>query len=231
MHAVLLQAGGIGIRTGYNIPKQFIPVKEKPIIAHTLECFQNNDSVDEIYISCLPDWITTLRMICKNYNFTKVQHIFDGGKNIFESTKKCIDGIQQNINANPLILIHEAVRPLVTSEMIENSFYVAEKFGNAVACYEQIDETASIENNKITSLNSNKNLFVIQNPHTFRLKKLIWAYQHKNENFGYQGTAILMNRLGETLYCSKGDRDCFKITYEEDIRRFEMLLNQRNHNQ
>lgn len=226
MRTVLIQAGGLGLRVGATIPKQFISVKGKPIIVHTLEHFQNSNFVDTIDIACLESWHKELKIICNTYGISKVRFISAGGNNIFKSTQICLEKIyHHNPNDDPLVLIHEAVRPLITEEMIEDSFVVAEKFGNAVACYKAIDETGYLEKGKVLALNTGSNLFTIQNPHTFRLSKLIWAYNNsENEFYGLQGTAVLMNKLGETLYCSKGEFTCFKITYEEDIHRFELLL-------
>ncbi len=225
MRTVLIQAGGMGLRVGENIPKQFISVKGKPVILHTLEHFQNSSYVDAIDIACLEGWHRELKTICNTYGISKVRFISAGGSNIFRSTRMCLEEIyHHNPNDDPLVLIHEAVRPLITEEMIEDSFVVAEEFGNAVACYRAIDEIGYLDNRKVLALSKGSNLFTIQNPHTFRLSKLIWAYNSENEPYGLQGTAILMNKLGETLYCSKGACTCFKITYEEDIHRFELLL-------
>lgn len=227
MRTVLIQAGGMGLRVGATIPKQFISVKGKPIIVHTLERFQNSDFVDAIDVACLKDWRGDLKLICEQFGISKLRLLSTGGNSIFESTQLCLNEIYHyNPHQDPLVLIHEAVRPLITKEMIEDSYRVAEEFGNAIACYEAIDETGYIENGKATVLNAGRNLFTIQNPHTFRLSKLRWAYHSDNTSIGMQGTAILMNRLGETLFCSKGNPNCFKITYEEDIHHFELLLEQ-----
>lgn len=223
MRVVLIQAGGIGVRIGTEIPKQFIEVNGKPIIVYTLEKFQNNTLVDEIYIACLDIWCEKLMTICKEYGISKLKSISKGGNSIFQSTRKCL--MKMEYNDDTLVLIHEAVRPLITDEMITDSFAVAEKNGNAVACFKSVDETGTLQSDKILTVNTERNLFTIQNPHTFRLGKLREAYCYDdNESIGCQGTAILMYKLGETLYSSKGHCNCFKITYEEDIQHFKALL-------
>lgn len=222
MNKVIIQSGGLGLRVGANIPKQYIEIYNKPIIVYTLEKFQANDLVDQIIIICDINWQSYVKDLCIKYNITKFSYFIDNHINLFLSTKNAIDSI--NDSNNDLILIHEAVRPLVTDEMITDSFNVAKSYGNAIACYKSIDETGELEDNCIKSLHTEKELYVFQNPHTFTIDKLKWAYNIKNESIGNQGTAILMYKLGECLYSSKGSPDCFKITYPEDIIRFKQLI-------
>ena len=222
MNKVIIQSGGLGLRVGANIPKQYIEIYNKPIIVYTLEKFQANDLVDQIIIICDINWQSYVKDLCIKYNINKFSYFIDNHINLFLSTKNAIDSI--NDSNNDLILIHEAVRPLVTDEMITDSFNVAKTYGNAIACYKSIDETGELEDNCIKSLHTEKELYVFQNPHTFTIDKLKWAYNIKNESIGNQGTAILMYKLGERLYSSKGSPDCFKITYPEDIIRFKQLI-------
>lgn len=225
MRVVLIQAGGVGNRVGADMPKQFIKVNEKPIIAYTLEKFQRNNYVDDIWIVYLANWKEELIEICNRYHISKLKGIVEGGKTIFQSTKKGLDYMPYT--DNPLVMIHEAVRPLITDTMISDSFITAEKYGNAVASTKVVDEVGVIDGNAVNSLTFSSNLYTIQNPHTFHLDQLRWAYKER-EDIGTQGTAVLMYKLGVSLYHSQGHPDCFKITYKEDIARFKALLSNYN---
>lgn len=222
MNTVLVLAGGVGQRTKSQTPKQFIEVDGKPIIIHTLEKFQKATAVDKIYVVCLETWIQKLTTLCQQYNIKKLTNIVSQGENIFQSTRNGLEIIAKTTLENPLVLIHEAVRPLITQEMIVDSYKTAKEYGNAVSATTLLDEIA-YEKNNITRI-FDKNIHVLQNPHTFELNALLKAYgDQKNEKLGMQGTALLMHRLGTTLRLSKGEPDNFKITFEKDIARFEAL--------
>ena len=71
----LIIAGGIGQRTGQDIPKQFINVYDKPIIIYTLLAFQNHPNIDGIEVVCLEGWHDILRAYCKQFGITKLENI------------------------------------------------------------------------------------------------------------------------------------------------------------
>lgn len=223
----LILAGGVGSRVQSNIPKQFIEVYGKPIIIYTLEQFQNNDNIDGIVIVCLSSYIDVLKDLCKKYSITKVQAIVENGSNLFYSTKNGLNKINELYSDEKVyVMIHESVRPFITREMIDDAISVAEKYGNAVSGYKSIDESGySIDSINIDNVVSNKDLYVMTNPHTFLLNDLLKAYDDSNEQIGNEGTAVLMDKLGYKLYLSKGNQDCFKITTSMDVKRFECLIN------
>lgn len=221
MNTVLILAGGVGSRIGGIIPKQFIEIDGKPIIIYTLEKFQASKSVDEIYIVCVKEWIKELKELCEYYAISKVVEIVEGGATIFQSTKIGLEVIDNRHKSNPLVLIHESVRPLITASTIDDSFKVAEKYGNAIAATVLVDEIGY--NNGTVNLFMEEGMVSIQNPHTFRLNILMNAYCDKNEHIGMNGTALLLYKLGEELHLSKGTPDNFKITFEQDLTRYEAL--------
>ena len=87
MNIAIILAGGVGSRMGATIPKQFIEVCEKPIIAHTLDIFENNSNIDCIEVVCVKECIDLLNQIVQQYNYKKVRWITEGGKTFSENWK------------------------------------------------------------------------------------------------------------------------------------------------
>lgn len=86
MNVGIILAGGTGTRVGAGIPKQFIEVQGKPILAYTLEIFEENDNISAIEIVCHKDWVDEVERICDQYNITKKKWICTGGDTFQEST-------------------------------------------------------------------------------------------------------------------------------------------------
>ena len=79
MNTVLMLAGGVGARMGANIPKQFIKIKGKPIIAYTLDILEKNENIDAVEIVCVHGFEDHVKQIIEEYGFKKVPWICEGG--------------------------------------------------------------------------------------------------------------------------------------------------------
>lgn len=227
MNIALIQAGGIGKRTNNDVPKQFICVYDKPIIIYTLEVFQKNPKIDGIVVICLDGWHDALRAYCKQYGITKIESIVSGGETGFKSLQKGLQDIAKRHSPETMVLIHEAVRPLVSEEILSDALKIAETYGDSVASLACIDEIIGCQDGVSgLEMTQRDDHYSIQNPHTFPLSKLLWAYEEA-ERKGLSaslGTAVLMYELGSTLHLSKGSARNFKITLHEDIEMFKALL-------
>ena len=80
MNIALITAAGKGSRMHQDIPKQFMPIKNKPLIIYTLEAFQNHPNIDAIIISCLNGWEVIMEAYVKQYHIDKVKWIVSGGE-------------------------------------------------------------------------------------------------------------------------------------------------------
>lgn len=229
MVVALLTAAGIGSRMGQDIPKQFIHINNKPLIVYTLEAFENHPSIDEIVIVTLPNWIDVVRAYANQFNITKLKAIVPGGATGQESIHNGLEAInERHGDKNPIVMIHDGNRCLVSSEIISNSLAVYKKHGSAVAAIPCVEAVFYSEDNGASSVNSipRENLYRTQTPHTYALDKLLWAHEQAAEK-GIENTAAsctLMQALGETVYFSKGAEKNLKITTTEDLEMFEVLL-------
>lgn len=226
MNIALVTAGGIGRRVEREIPKQFLTVNEKPIIIYTLEVFQNHPLIDAIFVVCLSGYTTFLEDYCKQYSIDKLKGIVGGGKSGFESILNGLNEIKTHYSDADFVLIQEAVRPCINAEMITDSIQTAETYGGAVAALRSEDELLSVEGKILIDRDV---FFIAQNPHTFKLGDLLWAYaEAERQNLKQSlGTAVLMSKLNKPFGFSAGDIRNIKITLPQDVVFFENICKAR----
>ena len=129
----LIIAGGIGSRMNQDIPKQFLNVYDKPVIIYTMEAFQKHPDIDSIEVVCLDGWHDVLKAYAKQFGIAKLENIVSGGKNGQDSIRNGIyDIAKRHYNAEDIVLIHDAIRPMVSSAVITDNITVCRKYGNAI---------------------------------------------------------------------------------------------------
>lgn len=130
---VLIIAGGVGARMGQDIPKQFINVYDKPVIVYTLEAFQKHPSIDAIEVVCLDGWHDVLWAYAKQFGIAKLENIVSGGKNGQDSIRNGLYDIASRHNgSDDIVLVHDAIRPMVSNDIISDNIRVCRQYGNAI---------------------------------------------------------------------------------------------------
>lgn len=227
MTYALLTAAGVGSRMKQDIPKQFMHVENKPIIIHTLEAFQNHPSIDGIIVVTLESWMDVLMAYAKQFNITKLRWIVPGGETGQESIYKGLCKLHEEISEDDVVMIHDGNRCMISGEIISNNLAVFKKHGSAVTAIPCVEAVFQSDDG-LSSVESipREQLWRTQTPHTYTLKKLLWAHGEAKSR-GISNTAAtctLMQQLGETVYFSKGSEENLKITTVEDISIFKALL-------
>lgn len=232
MNVAIILAGGTGDRVGAGFPKQFIEVQGKPILAYTLEIFQNNLNIDAIEIVCHKDWTKETKDIVAKYKIDKTKWITVGGNSFQESTMSGIVNLKGKISDEDIVVISFGVSPMTTDEVVDDSIRVCQKYGNAIASDEIVlctcmkDELDS--NRSSIKPIARETLKGFANPWTFKFGELRDAY----ETAAMRGilkdlephTTSLYFALGKRIYFSKGTNTICKITYKEDLEAFEGWL-------
>lgn len=122
MNIAMVFAGGVGQRMNTKtMPKQFLELHQKPIIIYTLEQFDNHPEIDGIVISCLESWIPYLEKLVKKFSITKVKAIVPGGDTGQDSIYNGINKAYELFPEDSIVLIHDAVRPIINEELITNN--------------------------------------------------------------------------------------------------------------
>lgn len=227
MNIALLIAGGIGSRMGQEIPKQFINVNDKPVIIYTLEAFQNSDNIDIIAVVCLDGWQHILEVYAKQFNITKLKHIITGGDCGQSSIRNGVFELEKLYDKKDIVLIHDAIRPMVTEDIINNCIETTRKYGNAITvipCAEAMLKT----NDQISSTESypRDNLKRTQTPQGFFVGEICDLHREALEKGITNSVAscTLMIELNKKVYFSKGAEKNIKLTTVEDIDIFKALL-------
>lgn len=228
MVVALLTAAGLGTRMGQDIPKQFIHVENKPIIIHTLEAFQNHPNIDYIMVVTIPSWIEVLKAYANQFNISKLKWVIAGGRTGQESIYNGLVGLSDVLSLEDVVMIHDGNRCMVSSEIISNSLATFHKHGSAVTaipCVEAVFRSSDYGESSTDSI-PREQLYRTQTPHTYTLEKLLWAHKEasKKEIVNTAASCTLMQKLGETVYFSKGSEENLKITTVDDIMIFKALL-------
>lgn len=227
MNVALIIAGGLGSRMMQDVPKQFLNILDKPIIIYTLEAFQSHPNIDSIIVVCIDGWQEIVRAYCRQFGITKLESIIPGGNTGQASIKMGLLHISAQHSGDDVVMIHEAVRPMVSAEVISDSLRVCGQYGGAVAAI-PCNDAMMLTPDGATSREQipRDNLVRAQNPHTYPLQTLLWAHSEAESRgiLNSVATSTLMVELGETLHFSAGSEKNFKLTTLEDIEIFKALL-------
>ena len=229
MNVGIILAGGTGTRVGAGIPKQFIEIQGKPILAYTLDIFEHNKNIDAIEIVCHKDWLDVVERICKKYKITKKKWICIGGETFQESTMNGIFNLKGEISGDDIVVISFGVSPMTPQEDINDSIRVCKIHGNAIASVD-IDLCTCIKDdeNSTTQNIIRETLKGFANPWTFKFSELCDAYEEAVEKDILKDlephTTSLYLALGKRLWFSQSTSVQCKITRKSDLEVFEGQL-------
>lgn len=227
MNIALIIAGGVGARMHQNIPKQFLTVEERPVIVYTLEAFQRHPDIDVISVVCVEGWETMLQAYANQFNITKLKHIFPGGKNGQESIRNGVFGLEKLYSPDDLVLIHDAIRPLVSEEIISDCIVKTRAHGCAIAVIPTAEAMAVSDDGETSAeVYPREKLKRTQTPQGFPIGKICDLHRRALEAGITSSVAsvTLMIEMGERVYFSAGSEKNIKLTTVEDIDIFKALL-------
>jgi len=251
----IIFAGGTGKRmNAHGIPKQFIELYGKPIIIYTLEKFENHEEIDGIVISCLEAWIPQMRRLCEKFHISKVKAIVPGGSTGQESiynglakaaqlcgigTADC-EAARESVSGDelpaadepaadrqPLVLIHDGVRPLVDHDTITRCIRCASERGNAITVTPATETIITDSADGIVGRILDRSACQLAKaPQTFRLRELFELHRKAiaegKEDF--IDSASLLRYYGRTLYTVEGSTENIKITTPVDYYIFKAIV-------
>lgn len=224
----LIIAGGIGTRTHQDIPKQFIHVKDVPVIVYTLQAFQNHPQIDAIEVVCLEGWHDVLWAYSKQFGISKLENIVNGGETGQDSIRNGIwDIAKRYSNDEDIVLIHDSIRPMVSAEVISNNIRVCRKYGNATTVVPCTSVMLSTKDSVISEGQIPRdNLKITQTPQAFFLNELLEIHKKamSMDLLPSIASCALYIEMGKKVYLSAGSEKNIKITTSEDIEIFQSFL-------
>ncbi len=219
----IIPAGGKGKRINSNIPKQYLLFNGKELIAYTIDVFQKSDMIDEIIIPAQREYFTLLNEIKSKYSFTKISKIVEGGQERQLSVFNAVKSI--NPESDDLILVHDAVRPFLSDSILKNVIEAAINYGSAITAIKAKD-TLVKASDEVKSYIDRTDVFYIQTPQVFKYKIFLEAIKKaEKENFIGTDESTVVHNAGYPIKIVEGSSLNFKITTEDDLRLFELLIN------
>ncbi len=231
----LILAGGVGSRMNISTPKQFVVVDGLTVLQHTMLAFQRHQLISAIYVVCSPQCQESVKQQALEANIHKFASCLEAGENSFLSARNGILQLGQREQEDCVVLIHDAVRPLISQDIISRNIAVCLSKGNAITAmpsqesFMVLDQYANDQDKEQTSSQCilRENLLLAQTPHTFLLKDLL-AMMHECDKRGIrysQSIFTLANELGHVpLHIARGEMTNFKLTLPSDISLFQAIL-------
>lgn len=223
----LVIAGGVGARMNAKIPKQFINVNGKEVIFYTLEAFQKNRDIDAIVVVCVDGWQDMLLRGAKAYGITKLLKlpecgIVPGGDTGMHSLRNGMYYLKEHFHKDSIIVIHDAVRPLISQDIITANVASAKQFGTAVTAVPATEALLQIADgtpDDSSVVVDRKYIMRTQTPQSLKLEKFIWAHEEaiRRDIKDTVATCTLLIELGESVHLVLGEGTNFKLTTAEDI--------------
>ncbi len=223
MNIAIIPAAGKGIRFGEKIPKQFILLKGKPIIVHTLEKFEKHPEIHQMVVVTSKAFIPEVEKLRKKFKLKKLVKIVGGGRTRQESVFNGVFSVETC--EEDIFLVHDAVRPFVSEKLISKLLEKI-KEGDAVIPVLPVRDTLirAKEGRVVEKINRDE-MFLVQTPQVIKaeiLKKCLKKAKDLSLEFTDESTLLLHFGIHSLLI--EGEIINFKITYKEDLILAEKLI-------
>lgn len=211
----IIVAAGSGRRFG--AAKQFVMLRGMPLYQHSLKTFAEHPLIGQIVIVIGADDVDRIEKEIQPLFFGKKIEIALGGETRQDSVSNGMQKLEE-LGAGGIVLVHDAARPFVSSELISNVIAGTEKFGSALAAIPVVDALKHSEDGFSVTTISRANLWRAQTPQGARFELLKQALETAHVNNHSAGDeAELLERIGVKPLLVPGDERNMKITYESDI--------------
>ncbi len=234
MNIAVILAGGVGNRVGAGIPKQFIDVLGKPVLAYTIEPFDKHPDVDALLIVCVKPYMDYIWEMKNKYGFEKLRWVCEGGATFQESVMNGMKYLSDKVDRDDIVLYHFGASPFITPDIITDVIRVCKEKGtNAISTTdylllsgEKISTKSVSDKDNYTEKYINRDTIAVMNtPHAFQYGFLVDMYKEAVETGMIETvephTTTLMYAMGKRIYFSKGSQTNIKITTKDDLGLFE----------
>lgn len=228
MIVAIILAGGLGLRFDKDVSKQFIELGDKPFLIHTIDVFESCSQIDKILVIAPKEFKSKTIDLIKKYKLKKIMDVIEGGGTRQESSYNSLKYLERrNVT---IVVIHDAIRPFVTEQIINNSIESAKKYGAADVMVKATDTIVKVKNGFITEIPERKYLYHGQTPQAFKYN-LIWEAHKKAKKEGYANAsddAKLILRIGQRVKIIEGNYENIKLTNQSDLLFFKALFERKS---
>ena len=219
----IIVAGGSGTRMHSAVPKQFLLLKGKPVLMHTIESFFNCDTKPQVIVVLPAGFHSFWDELCKKHFFDIPHRLVIGGETRFHSVKNGLDIIEDD-KEGILIAVQDAVRPLTGKHIIDRAYLYAAQYGNAITAVRSRDSIRRLKDGVSKSLLRDE-IYLIQTPQTFMASQIKQAYLQPYDVM-FTDDASVVEQTGVPINLVEGSYNNIKITFPEDIAIAEIMLAQ-----
>lgn len=216
---IIIVAGGSGSRMKSDIPKQFIPVGDKPLLMRAMDAFHAYDPAIRKIVALPASQIEFWKELCEQFDFRTPHQIVHGGTARFDSVKNALNAV----SGDGLTGIHDGVRPFPSQDTIKRAYEAAQKYKTAVPFVDSTDSLRKVENETSEAIDRSI-IKRIQTPQVFHTQLIKRAYEQKYDP-AFTDDASVVEALGEKIYLVEGNEENIKITRKIDLRFAVMLAN------
>jgi 2-C-methyl-D-erythritol 4-phosphate cytidylyltransferase len=214
----IIVAGGSGTRMQSIVPKQFLLLNGLPVLMHTLLAFHHTPSMPKLIVVLPEAFHQHWQELCTDHHFTVDHQLISGGSTRFHSVKNGLSLVPQDA----LVAVHDAVRPLVSAEVIERAYKQAMSQSAVVVAVKSRDSVRQVKEAYNQSLLRDE-IYLVQTPQTFKADLLKQSYENPYQE-SFTDDASVAEHAGFTIHIAEGSYQNFKITFPEDIAIAELLL-------
>lgn len=218
----IIAAGGTGSRMNLDFNKIFLTIEDKPVLSYTLDTFENSSLIDSIILVCNSADYDLCKEIVEEFGYKKIIKIVLGGSTRQESVR---NGLAVVPKSSEIVVVHDAARPLVTEEMIENTIDEAFKIGAASVGVTPVDTVKRVHGSSISETIDRNSLILIQTPQAFRKEVLEAAHEHAKRNHQLvTDDCALCELISQPVAVVKGSKLNIKLTTPEDYTMVSAFL-------
>jgi 2-C-methyl-D-erythritol 4-phosphate cytidylyltransferase len=222
----LIPAAGMGKRMGASINKQYLQLDGLPIVGRTISVFEQSSLIEAIYLVIPEAEIPYCREhVVAACGFRKIAEIVAGGRERQNSVMNGLRAMRHHLADDDVVVIHDGVRPLITTDLLLESIDVASSNDGALVAVPAKDTIKVVSGGIVINTPDRESLWQAQTPQSFRFG-IIYAAHMAAERDGFIGTddASLVERCGGTVRIVRGDYRNIKITTPEDLVLAESFL-------
>lgn len=221
MNIALILASGTGTRMGLKHPKQFELINGKPMLFMSVEKFQKNALVDQIFIITNQEYVAQVTKQCVDFGYTKVVKVTAGGETRRISVENGLAAT--NAKDDDLILIHDSARALISDEIITNNIKEAQKYGAVSTVLPTQDTILVVEDSLIKEAPDRSKMYSAQTPQTFKYELIKKAHDACPKDLEITDDSRLVLMMGHPIHCVLGSDKNFKVTTPEDLELLKIL--------
>lgn len=220
----IIVAAGRSQRMGFD--KLLAPLNGMPVVAHSIAAFEQTESITEIILVGPSDRLSEYENIARTYRFRKISAVVSGGPRRQDSVNL---GMERLAAETTFVAVHDAARPLVRPDLVEQIFQLARRHGGAASAAPVIDTLKRVDQDyRVTGGVERADLFAVQTPQIFRRDLLLRAYAEiVAAGFEVTDEISAVERVGGEVILAPYDEPNFKITYPADLSLAEFVLRQR----